>query len=29
MASMRAVPGNTVSGAAGRSELVQDGTRHV
>ncbi|MFL9984816.1 hypothetical protein PQR46_06230 [Paraburkholderia sediminicola] len=29
MRTLRAVPSSTVSGAAGRSELVQEGTRHV
>ncbi|CAE6742159.1 hypothetical protein R75461_02516 [Paraburkholderia nemoris] len=29
MRTLRAVPGNTVSGAAGRSELVPEGPRYV
>ncbi|HEX7910625.1 MAG TPA: hypothetical protein VF534_21390 [Paraburkholderia sp.] len=29
MRTLRAVPGDTVSGAAGRSDVVQEGTRHV
>ncbi|MGF6993172.1 hypothetical protein [Paraburkholderia sp. GAS32] len=29
MRTLRAAPGNSVSGAEGRSELVQEGTRHV
>ncbi|MFM0076284.1 hypothetical protein PQQ86_34560 [Paraburkholderia sediminicola] len=29
MRTLRAVPGNTVSGAAGRYEVTGEGTRHV